>query len=71
MWRGRADASFENLIMRYEEPSSMVRWDSPLFTIAWDDPELPFDGLWKAVMEGMKKGPTGSVMPVSRIYRQF
>lgn len=49
----------------------MVRWDSPLFTIAWDDPELPFDGLWKAVMEGMKKGPTGSVMPVSRIYRQF
>lgn len=27
----------DNLFMRFEEPSSMVRWDSPLFSIAWDD----------------------------------
>jgi hypothetical protein len=27
----------DNLFMRFEEPSSMVRWDSPLFSIVWDD----------------------------------
>lgn len=56
--------SFENLIMRYEEPNSMVRWDSPLFTLPWDE-EPPYDALWAAVTSGVKKGPTGAVAAVS------
>ncbi|CAD6583746.1 MAG: hypothetical protein TREMPRED_003644 [Tremellales sp. Tagirdzhanova-0007] len=52
--------TFENLIMRFEEPSSMVRWDSPLFTIPWDD-GLPFDVIWQSIMSGTKRPPTASV----------
>lgn len=29
--------SLDNLFMRFEEPSSMVRWDSPLYTLSWQD----------------------------------
>ncbi|KAG7571043.1 hypothetical protein FFLO_01007 [Filobasidium floriforme] len=32
--------TLDNLFMRFEEPSSMVRWDSPLFSLAWDDDVL-------------------------------
>lgn len=45
-------ATFDNLLVRYEEPSSMVRWDSPLFTVAWDDANAPWDDVWKAVSLG-------------------
>ncbi|KZS88266.1 chromatin associated protein KTI12 [Sistotremastrum niveocremeum HHB9708] len=47
----------DNLIMRYEEPSSMVRWDSPLFTISWLDERIPDEDIWKAVTEGEVKPP--------------
>jgi len=50
-------SSLDNLIMRYEEPSSMVRWDSPLFTVAWDDDDVPGDSIWQAVMSGVKRPP--------------
>ncbi|GAA5974094.1 hypothetical protein JCM21900_000281, partial [Sporobolomyces salmonicolor] len=30
----------DNLISRFEEPSSSARWDSPLITVACDDPPL-------------------------------
>lgn len=55
---------FDNLIMRYEEPSSMVRWDSPLFTIAPED-DAPFEAIWAAITTGNKKPPTGAVVNVS------
>lgn len=42
----------ENLILRYEEPSSMVRWDSPLFTVAWNDEKIPEDAIWRAITQG-------------------
>lgn len=47
----------DNLLQRYEEPSSMVRWDSPLFTIPWTDESPPNDDIWKAVTEGLVKPP--------------
>ncbi|KAH7108243.1 chromatin associated protein KTI12 [Auriculariales sp. MPI-PUGE-AT-0066] len=46
------DTTFDNLIMRFEEPNSMARWDSPLFTIVWDDAEPPYEAILKAVTEG-------------------
>ena len=36
----RTARRLENLLMRYEEPSSMVRWDSPLFTVPWSDADV-------------------------------
>lgn len=54
----------ENLIQRYEEPSSMVRWDSPLITVLWED-EAPTDQIWKAVMEGNVKPPNAGTQAVS------
>lgn len=64
--------SFDNLIMRFEEPSSMARWDSPLFAISWDDDleganRSILDDLWLAVTQGVKKGPTAAVVTVSEI----
>lgn len=61
---------FDNLIMRFEEPSSMARWDSPLFAISWDDDlegtnKSILDDLWVAVTQGAKKGPTAAVVTVS------
>jgi protein KTI12 len=63
--------SFDNLIMRFEEPSSMARWDSPLFAISWDDDlegagKSILDDLWVAVTQGAKKGPTAAVVTVSQ-----
>lgn len=60
---------FDNLIMRFEEPSSMARWDSPLFAISWDDDleaasQTTLDDLWLAVTQGVKKGPTAAVVTV-------
>lgn len=62
--------SFDNLIMRFEEPSSMARWDSPLFAISWDDDleganKSILDDLWVAATQGAKKGPTAAVVTVS------
>ncbi|OCF36093.1 protein KTI12 [Kwoniella heveanensis BCC8398] len=54
-------ATFDNLIMRFEEPSSMVRWDSPLFTIPWDE-ESPYENIWNAIIKGDKKPPPAAVL---------
>ncbi|KAI5453617.1 kti12, chromatin associated [Naganishia albida] len=59
--------TFDNLIMRFEEPSSMARWDSPLFAISWDDDleganKSILDDLWVAATQGAKKGPTAAVV---------
>jgi tRNA uridine 5-carbamoylmethylation protein Kti12 len=59
-----AHNSFDNLLMRFEEPSSMVRWDSPLISIPWDE-EPPYEEIWNVVMKGEKKGPTAATLQVS------
>jgi len=56
-----ADPTLENLITRYEEPSSAVRWDSPLFILPWDEP-LPADAILEAITSGIKKPPTHGVV---------
>lgn len=54
---------FDNLIQRFEEPSSMVRWDSPLFTVPWNE-ELPVGDIWKAITDGMIKPPNAGTTAV-------
>lgn len=44
-----------NLIFRYEEPSTHSRWDKPLFTVPWSDPEPPVADIFYAL--------TGVVIP--------
>lgn len=38
-----------NLIFRYEEPSTHSRWDKPLFTVPWSDPEPPVADIFQAL----------------------
>ena len=57
--------SLDNLLMRFEEPSSMVRWDSPLFTVPWTDADVPAAEIWKAVTEGNVKPPNAGTQAVS------
>ncbi|KAL1689434.1 chromatin associated protein KTI12 [Schizophyllum commune] len=59
-----APETLENMIARFEEPSSMVRWDSPLFTITWTDDELPMDRIWDAVTHGNVKPPNAGTQAV-------
>ncbi|TFY81486.1 hypothetical protein EWM64_g2530 [Hericium alpestre] len=61
-----APETLDNLIMRYEEPSSMVRWDSPLITIPWIDEDVPKDDIWKAVMEGNVKPPNSGTQAIQK-----
>ncbi|KAI0745976.1 chromatin associated protein KTI12 [Earliella scabrosa] len=61
-----APETLENLLMRYEEPSSMVRWDSPLFTVPWTDADVPADEIWKAVTEGIVKPPNAGTQAVPK-----
>lgn len=61
-----APETLENLIARYEEPSSMVRWDSPLFTIPWTDAALPMDDIWKSITEGVVKPPNVGTQAVTK-----
>ncbi|KAJ5793450.1 Chromatin associated protein KTI12 [Penicillium paradoxum] len=44
-----------NLIFRYEEPSTHSRWDKPLFTVPWADAEPPVADIFEAL--------TGVVLP--------
>ena len=44
-----------NLIFRYEEPSTHSRWDKPLFTVPWEDKEPPAADIFQAL--------TGVVLP--------
>ncbi|KAG4302624.1 hypothetical protein PCANB_001164 [Pneumocystis canis] len=46
---GYPENIFEELIIRYEEPNSMVRWDSPLFTIIYSDTSCPVDQIWDII----------------------
>ncbi|ODM14821.1 hypothetical protein SI65_09815 [Aspergillus cristatus] len=39
----------ENLIFRYEEPSTHSRWDKPLFTVPYFDAEPPIADIWTAL----------------------
>ncbi|KZT21384.1 chromatin associated protein KTI12 [Neolentinus lepideus HHB14362 ss-1] len=64
--RKYAPETLDNLIMRYEEPSSMVRWDSPLFTVAWEDADVPAHDIWKAVTEGIVKPPNVGTQSVPK-----
>ncbi|KAI0786712.1 chromatin associated protein KTI12 [Abortiporus biennis] len=61
-----SDETFENLLMRYEEPSSMVRWDSPLFTVPWIDEDIPGEDIWKAITEGVIKPPNAGTQAVAK-----
>jgi len=63
---GRAypPATLDNLIVRFEEPSSMVRWDSPLFTILWTEEDVPALDIWRAVTEGFVKPPNAGTTAV-------
>ncbi|KAG9315484.1 chromatin associated protein KTI12 [Chiua virens] len=56
----------DNLIQRYEEPSSMVRWDSPLFTIPWTDPDVPADELWRTITQGYVKPPNTGTQAIAK-----
>ena len=52
----------KSLVLRFEEPSSMVRWDSPLFTVMWSDENMPYEDIWNAITRGNVKPPnTGTV----------
>ncbi|KAK0211263.1 chromatin associated protein KTI12 [Desarmillaria ectypa] len=61
-----APETLENLIQRYEEPSSMVRWDSPLFTILWTDEDIPSHDIWKAITDGAVKPPNSGTLSVTK-----
>ncbi|KAG8812257.1 hypothetical protein FRC19_003274 [Serendipita sp. 401] len=61
-----AEATFENLIQRYEEPSSMVRWDSPLFTIPWNEEQPPVDEIWQAVTGGLLRPPNAGTKSIPK-----
>ncbi|TDL26087.1 chromatin associated protein KTI12 [Rickenella mellea] len=63
-WNAARDAQdaypseiLENLIVRFEEPSSMVRWDSPLFTVDRTDDDVPGEQIWTAITSGVVKPP--------------
>jgi protein KTI12 len=65
------DNTFEEMLMRFEEPNAMTRWDAPLFVLdcnavegvdedqqegSWED--APFDAIWQAVTKGdLAKAP--------------
>ncbi|KAL0575598.1 kti12, chromatin associated [Marasmius crinis-equi] len=61
-----SDATLENLFLRYEEPSSMVRWDSPLFTILWSDEAVPGEQIWEAITSGNIKPPNSGTQAVAK-----
>ncbi|OKL62826.1 hypothetical protein UA08_01707 [Talaromyces atroroseus] len=50
-----------NLVFRYEEPSTHSRWDKPLFTVPWTDPTPPIEEIWTATTGiAIEKNPTTS-----------
>ncbi|CCO31357.1 Protein kti12 [Rhizoctonia solani AG-1 IB] len=59
-----SDATFDNLIQRYEEPNSMVRWDAPLFTVPWSDETVPGEDVWRAITLGDKRPANQAVASV-------
>ncbi|KAJ7497211.1 chromatin associated protein KTI12 [Mycena latifolia] len=65
---GRAYASetLENLIVRFEEPSSMVRWDSPLFTVLWTEEGVPAREIAQAILTGNVKPPNSGTLAAAK-----
>jgi len=61
-----APETLENLLFRYEEPSSMVRWDSPLFTVLWDEDAPPMPQIWDAITKGSIKPPNSGTLSVAK-----
>lgn len=57
----------DNLLVRFEEPSSMVRWDAPLFTVMYDDAELPGEDIWEAITKGNLKPPNSGTLAVGQL----
>ncbi|PFH50018.1 hypothetical protein AMATHDRAFT_4408 [Amanita thiersii Skay4041] len=56
--------TFENLLMRFEEPSSMVRWDFPLFTVISPDENIPGSLIWESINQRTLKPPNTGTIPV-------
>jgi protein KTI12 len=59
--------SLENLLMRFEEPSSMVRWDAPLFSIPWTDEAIPGEQIWESITKGNLKPPNSGTLSVGQL----
>ncbi|KAF9000371.1 chromatin associated protein KTI12 [Hymenopellis radicata] len=58
--------TLDNLIQRFEEPSSMVRWDSPLFTLLWTDDGIPSPDIWKAIISDDVKPPNSGTLSITK-----
>lgn len=57
-----------NLIFRYEEPSTHSRWDKPLFTVPWTDPEPPVAEIFQALSGvALPSTETPTETPVSNL----
>ncbi|KAF7714501.1 Uncharacterized protein PECH_000371 [Penicillium ucsense] len=57
-----------NLIFRYEEPSTHSRWDKPLFTVPWSDPEPPVAEIFQALSGvSLNSSESPSESPVSNL----
>ncbi|CAA7263199.1 unnamed protein product [Cyclocybe aegerita] len=61
-----APNTLENLFVRFEEPSSMVRWDAPLFTILWSDEHIPGPDILEAITKGNLKPPNSGTLSVPK-----
>ncbi|KAJ3814128.1 chromatin associated protein KTI12 [Lentinula aff. lateritia] len=64
-----SDETLENLFLRYEEPSSMVRWDSPLFTLLWSDESVSqstLNAIWDAIENGKVNNPNSGTVAVAK-----
>ncbi|CCJ31035.1 unnamed protein product [Pneumocystis jirovecii] len=62
---GYSQDIFEELVMRYEEPNSMVRWDSPLFTVFYSDEFCPVDRIWEIISSTKTIRPNASTVAKS------
>ncbi|KAK4703078.1 protein KTI12, partial [Phenoliferia sp. Uapishka_3] len=74
-----AEATLENLISRFEEPSSTARWDKPLFTVScFDSPMISVgegalenadaERIWLAITAGDIKPPNVATLAVCHIF---
>ncbi|KAJ6586839.1 chromatin associated protein KTI12 [Mycena vulgaris] len=64
--RAYAPETLENLIVRFEEPSSMVRWDSPLFTVLWTEERVPAAEIAQAILSGNVKPPNSGTLSAAK-----
>ncbi|KAF8274607.1 chromatin associated protein KTI12 [Lactarius quietus] len=63
-----APETLDNLIARFEEPSSMVRWDSPLHNVSWDSQiwDWFIESIWSDITEGHVKPPNAGTQAVRK-----